>query len=144
MNAVKEPLAAALADLEHAFGEDVRGREQEWAAQVDRALVRLEKGVRQHDANLESEEGGVVDVQSAQVPSPTMDRRLARLHADLADLLREARRLHRLGAEARPDTPAFDAFRARAAQLLQALERYEEKEARVILESTTLDLGAGD
>jgi hypothetical protein len=147
----KKTLAAAVANLERALGEDGGRAGRVWAARVDQALFGIEQALHRHDATLEPRDGAVVDVESGQAPSPGLDRRIARLHEELAGCLAEAgalrARVRKVLEGPAPDglgPGTFDAFRRRAGALLDALGRYEREEAHVILETTTTDIGAGD
>ena len=121
---------------------------------------------RQHAATLEAPDGRVVDVDSARLPSPTMSRRAAKLHEELDRFLDETRALRTKvrgvapgqGSADNPSAlagaltvapeagaiPDFGVFWTRAQELLNALNRYEEQEANLILDSVTTDIGAGD
>jgi hypothetical protein len=79
-----------------------------------------------------------------------MDRNLDRLHTGLSDLLAEAGELRgelrrHLDEDARESgLTDFDDLARRAAEVADALDGYEHAEARVIQESVTTDIGAGD
>jgi hypothetical protein len=70
-------------------------------------------------------------------------RQVHGLHRELEELQAEARALRdSLSGGAAP--PDFGPLRARARRLLESLGRYNEDEARVILDSINTDIGAGD
>jgi hypothetical protein len=141
----RETLASAVVHLEQALAGDLARRPHDWAARVEQALTGLERAVRRQDAQLESPDGGVVEVGSGQAPSPGMHRRLGRLHEDLTGFLDEVGALRGRARQVREGNPdVTDGLRRRAADLLGALRRYERDEARVIFETASTDIGAGD
>src|SRR2546425_8038373 len=110
MRAKRRSLAAAVAELKRAFSQDVGLNQRDWADRVDRALGVLTQAVRLHDANLESSDGGLVEIDSARSPSGTMQRQVGRLHQGLEDCLREARALRASVEAARASASAGGAF----------------------------------
>jgi hypothetical protein len=145
MRAKKRSLAETVAGLESALDADAVGRERDWAERLGRALGLLAQAVRRHAAELDSEGGLYID--SARSHCRTMDRQVTQLHTDLVAALQRACVLRAEMAEARASGPpgrAFldaQAFRRRGRELLSALRRYEEDEARLILECATTDIG---
>ncbi len=159
-------LLTAVEGLERALADNAAGRPRDWTDRVQRALAEIEKAVRDHLATLESPEGCVVDVDRPMVPSPVVARKTAQLHQELEGFLQEIRTLRReapaaaegCGSTVSPQglagaldvapelgaVPDYGVFCQKARALVTAVEQYEEEEARLILESVTPDVGAGD
>jgi hypothetical protein len=142
----RETLSWAVDNLEQALAQPALAAGA-WAGRVGWALAQLEQAIHRQDTILESPEGEFVEVESGQWPSQGMDRRVAHLHEELAGLLAEAEAL-RVLVHAVPeegvDSAVGDDFRRRAAALVECLHGYEQEEFRLILESATTDIGAGD
>lgn len=142
-----DALAAATVSLEQALVEDARHGRRVWAARVDQALAAVEEAAYRQDRDLEFADGSIWDVSGGQSPSPGMDRRVHRLHDDVDGLLvwtaRLRSRVRRL-LEDDTATPTVEELRDRGLELLQALGKHERREARLILENATTDIGAGD
>ena len=142
MRARNETLSAASAALEQALAVGANPTPG-WAVQVEDALSRVERAAHRQDAGLYAPTGGAVDIDSSQTPSPGLQRRLDSLHDDLGSLQARARTLQGLARHAPERTAAVDLHR-HAAALLDAVRRYEREEARLILDSVTVEVGAGD
>src|SRR5262245_4928317 len=82
----KVTLSMAIARLEEVLEEDPSRQPRAWAASVESALSVVELAVDRQDAILESRGGGL-ELDSGQVPSPGLDRKVGHLHGDLAELL---------------------------------------------------------
>jgi len=146
MRGNKKTMSATAASLEQAIHGGIQ-QPGGWAASVERALRNVEQAVQQQDKGLESPEGGLVDVGSAQESSPGMERRIDHLHGDLKSFLAEVRNLRsslRQVAEGASPGNVIEELRRRTGTLLEALKGYQQEEARLILETCTMDLGAGD
>jgi len=145
MRGNKKTLSATAASLEQA----VHGGIQQpggWAASVERVLANVEQAVQQQDSGLTSE-SGLVDVGSDQESSPGLERRIDHLHGELQYFLAEVRDLRsRLRQVPGGDSSGnvVSDLRRRTAVLLDSLKNYQQEEARLILETTTMELGAGD
>jgi hypothetical protein len=146
MTVKRDDLVAATDELEQALDASKGGRESGQDRRIGAALARVERAIREHAQTLEADGGGVVDIESPRVPSPAVDRQVDGLRSELDDLRREAGALRsRLtGGEAGERIPELSPFRQRVRRLVDSLCRYEEEEARVILESINTDVGAGD
>ena len=141
MRQEKETLSSAATELEQLLAQ--KGHPVViWAGRLARTLVGVEQAIRRHDAALESPEGEFIEVDSGQWPSQGMSRRVERLQGDLTGLLIETVALRGLAQRASEDD--FAELRQRGAALVEALERYGQDEARLIMESVTTDIGAGD
>jgi len=165
MSTKKQSFARAVDGLKQVLAGDVAGQGGAWVRRVDQALSAVERAVRQHRATLRDAEGRVVDVDSSLNPSPGVARRADGLSQELDSLLIEAQVLrtklkgvHPSSGVTDPSTAAvslpvapevgdrtdFSVFCQRAERLVERLGRYEEEEAQLILDSVTMDLGAGD
>jgi hypothetical protein len=146
MTAQRDNLVAAVAQLEKALAGPDAGPDAGPEAsrqRLDAALAALVQAVDEHGRALDAGEGRVVDVESPRLPSPTVDRQVGQLHRELQELRGEAAAVRdRLAAGAA--TPDFGPLRGRVRRLLECLQRYNQDEARVILDSVTTDIGAGD
>jgi hypothetical protein len=166
MQTPNDNLEAAADGLERALAEEVGGREQAWAGNVDGALAAVEEAVREHAAALEGPDGRLVEVDRDLLPSPTVTRRAAHLRQELDGFLKEAQALRSKvpgavqtsGVSANPQNlagalevapeagaaPDRGVFHQRARRLLEGLRRYPKEEGEVILDGITPDIGAGD
>jgi len=143
----KNVLPQAIAGLEKALAAQWDHEPQVWTARVDQALFAIEQAIWRHDATLESDEGHLTEVDSAQSPSPGLDRRVGRLHDGLADVGREVgvlRQSVRQVLNAGGEQGLSDGLRDRIFELLHALRECSNEEANLVLETTTTDIGAGD
>lgn len=148
-------------ELALALSAEVVGRELDWAESFSSALATLEDGLRQHIALAESVDGIFAKVELTR---PTVLRQINQLRREHLHLLDEVRELQRLVttatrafqprralglldlpvAETRGTVPDFGALRDRAEHLIALLERHEEAEHLIVMESVTTDIGAGD
>jgi hypothetical protein len=131
-------------NLERALGAPAEGPGV-WVARLEGALIAVQRAILSQASGLGEPGGGLVGVGADQAPSPGLDRRLGRLLDDLSGLLEESRAL-RAGARdaALGDARALDGLRQRGRHLLGGLRRHEREEVRLVLESVTTDIGAGD
>lgn len=161
-----ETLKAAAERLEKVLDENKFGPDQGWTDRVDRALADIEQAVQVHASALQPADGRIVKVDRPRLPSPGVDRRAAALRQELDELLRETTELRAkvkgvaaaFGVNVNPSglagalpvapeagaLPDFGVFRQRVKHLADGLERYEEEEAHLILDSVNTDIGAGD
>lgn len=144
-------LLSAMENLEQAIAPDPGRGPRVWAARVDQALFGVEQAIRGEGAVITAAADGNIDPGNGQTPSPGMDRRVDHLRDELADLLDEAASLRGQvrqvleGISQNPLAPAvFTRFRSRIDDLLNGLGTYEQEETRLILETTSTDIGAGD
>jgi hypothetical protein len=150
MRVKQETLSTAITNLEHSLAASGPAS-QNWNYALEQALSGIIEGVRRQDDLLDSPNGGVTQVSGGQAPSSGVDRRVHGLHDDLDALLAEAGDLRaevrRVQARATVEgTKTVDGtgLRRRAGALLAALNRYEQDEAWLILETATTEVGAGD
>jgi len=143
----KDVLPQTLASLEKAIAAQWEHEPQVWTARVDQGLSALEQAIWRHNAALESSDGNVTEVDSAQSPSPGMDRQIGHLHDGLTDLGQEVGVLRHSVREvlnAGGERGLSEELRDRIISLINALRHYNQEETRLILETTTTDIGAGD
>jgi len=157
-----DPLTIPLTRLERILSEPYPGRERDWAEGVGAALGALEAGLRQHEYLAETPNGLFAGVD---LHRPTFVRQMNGLRLDIASFLRELQELRsRLGQAARafqpPDlsgsmdrlptpvaraaVPHFGELRRGVGGFLGRLRRHRDEETRLVLESVTTDIGAGD
>jgi len=157
-----DPLTTPLVQLERVRAEPYPGRERDWAERLADALGTVEAALRQHECLAEAPNGlfAGVDLQR-----PTLLRQMNELRLEIAGFMREAQdlrgRLHqaarafqppdlhghpdRLPAPvARTVVPHFGELREAVSRFLARLRRHREEETRLVLESVTVDIGAGD
>jgi hypothetical protein len=166
MTATIDPLLKAVGELEAMLATDAAARPGDWAERVERVLADVEQAVQQRLAAVKSSPGRPVKVDCPRLPSPAVERGQADLQGLLYDLMREAKtlRTQARGATPAPDVQAdpanlagalpvapeagavadFGVFLQHAQELAEALRHYEDEEARLILESVNMDIGAGD
>jgi hypothetical protein len=165
MPAEKHSLVRAVEDLKRAVNAPTRGRGNDWTRRMDQAILAVEQAVQRHDASLSDDKGCVVDVDSSLNPSPGVARKADGLHQTLDDLLREIQSLRRALPSVHPapadmdsstaagalevapevgDLADFGVFCEHIKEALDGFDRFSEKEAVLMQESVTLDLGAGD
>jgi hypothetical protein len=165
MSTKKYSLAKAVKELRAALDDYAPGREKARGQRLEQTLAAMEEGARQHRACLKDSEGRVVDVDTSLNPSPGVSRRVEELWQELDNLLQEIRSLREKAENVHPSTAKedvatvagslpvapeaadgvdFAVFRARVERLVEGFEHFDEEEARLIQESITMDLGAGD
>jgi hypothetical protein len=151
-----DSLVVSLESLRQALAADVPGREREWAEAVGAALVRIEGALRQQQAAAQAPDGSLAEVDETR---PTLARQADALRNHYDDLLvqllglrEEVRRAvvaFTPAAESSVRTSGagvadFGTIRQQAEQILTGLQENKETEAKLVLESVTTDIGAGD
>ncbi|HEY7426792.1 MAG TPA: hypothetical protein VH682_21325 [Gemmataceae bacterium] len=165
MSTKKYSLAKAVMELRDALDQYAPGREKAGGQRLEKALAAMEEGARRHRACLKDSEGRVVDVDTSLNPSPGVARRAEELWQELDNLLQEIRSLRAKAESVHPSTTKgdvatvagslpvapeaadgvdFGVFRGRVERLVEGFEHFNEEEARLMQESVTMDLGAGD
>jgi len=157
-----DPLTTPLGHLERVRAESYLGRERDWAERVADTLGTLEAALRQHECLAETPNGlfAGVDLQR-----PTFVRQMNDLRLEIARFLREVQELRgrfhqaarafqppellahpdRLPApRARTAVPHFGELRDDVGGFVARLRRHRDEETRLVLESVTVDIGAGD
>jgi len=143
-------LSTAVEELNWVLSAGTSCSTRAWVERLDSALESIGQAIGLHGDPLEPLERVDPSV-GGQVPSPTTDRQVGRLHSELTGLLHDlsdlrARLLLALEAclEDDPAPGDFDGLRDRAAAIRDALDRYGHAEARLLQESATTDIGSGD
>ena len=150
-----DPLVVSLDALRQALVADVPGREREWAEAVGDALGCIERSLRQQAAAKVSD-GPLAEVDETR---PTLARQADAVRSHYDDLLMQLLSLRDEVQRAivaftpaaelstRPSAAGvadFGAIRRQAEQVLAGLQQNKETEAKLVLESVTTDIGAGD
>ena len=141
MSVQRDSVHAAVEDLERALVKEPHRSAADWADQMDQAFVAVKRAVRERDADLKTSGGQLVDVASARMPSPTVDRQAGDLCHELEGVLDEVAALE---AEVGGGTGDLSAVHNRIARLLRALRRFERAEADVVQDAVNTDIGGGD
>jgi hypothetical protein len=133
MPATKDNLMAAVSDLERVLGETGA------TAELEPALAGLETALQRHAQLLRQPDGLVGKLDRPRIPSPGLDRQTGHLGEEAQRLLCDVQEL-------RQRLPAGDpaALCQRARILAEGLEHFEDKEARLILDTVNTDVGAGE
>jgi hypothetical protein len=161
MPATTDNLLVAIEELVRVLNGPAGG-----IARLERALGNLEQTVQRHAEALGEPDGLVGQIDRPRVPSPGLDRHTEHLREELAHFLEDIRKLRRRArsegqtpplsadpenlAGALPVAPEAGALSnqgvlvQRARQLARALERYENEEADLLLDTVNMDIGAPD
>jgi hypothetical protein len=157
-----DPLSASVHELQQVLAQGYPGRERDWAERVSVALGAVETALRQHAGLSETPDGifAAVDLRR-----PTLLRQMNDLRLSLTDLLGEVgalrERVRQAGRAfttsdphgvldslpapvARAAVPHFGELRAEVEDFLGRLRQQHQEETRLVLESVTTDIGAGD
>jgi hypothetical protein len=158
-----DELLPPLEQFQAALAGEVAGRERDWAEQVRRALAQVQEALQRHAADTAATAGPFAEVDLTR---PSLVRQVGELRREHAEFLEHAASLQKELAHAalafqRPAdaaTPAgglpapapvpavadFSAIRHRGEQLAAALQEHRGREAGLVIESVTTDIGAGD
>lgn len=147
-------------ELELAVNAEVAGREADWGESVANALEQLELALRQHAAAAEDQDGPYSQIDLTR---PTVIRQIQQLRREHGAMIDEVRSLtdvvRRAALAFRPTSglnwldhlagasrtvPDFSAVRERAARFLAWVQRHEEDEDMLLLDSVAMDIGTGD
>jgi hypothetical protein len=137
----------AEASLEAALEARPDPEPRRWAARVDHALATIASALARHGRCLRDDGGALLELFGGQAPSPGMNRQVKRLRLEVAELQQVTEALQSRVREilsSRDERGPIGKVKEQAAHLLAALDRYFQKEAHVILVSTTTEVGAGD
>jgi DNA repair ATPase RecN len=131
----------ALHELELHAGSPSPGREQEWLRHACAALAALEQVLESQHTNSSDAESTLSDIERDE---PRLRNRVVQLRRDYAALHAATRRL-RAQLEVTPPSPGHivDA-RQRLDRLATELRYQRAREADLVYEAYTVDLGAGD
>src|SRR6266480_3053021 len=158
-----DALSLPLDDFERALHEEFPGHERDWAENVRLTLTGILQALRDHTANAEGEDGLLSEVDLTR---PSLVRGVSELQREHLDFVEEAAGLQAdienavqafkpadPGApptalpEPKPPMvtiPDFGTLRQRGEDLAAALHHHKDEEAKLMIESVTTDLGAGD
>jgi hypothetical protein len=162
--APKDFLSRSVDRLEDALAGEVVRRERCWAADVARALRRVERGLRRYYNVDQAADDPIADLDRMR---PTLFRQWNILHLHFRDLFKRAQRLRRdaqraaeafqpVGealaaavltagrASSAEAVPVFGDIRQRALEILSDLNRSREAQTALLLESVVTDIGVGD
>jgi hypothetical protein len=144
MSAKREDLLAAVTHLERVLKHPAG---PPGAAHLEQALANLEDVVSRHTATLRDPNALMgSDMDRPRIPSPGVDRQTRHLREELKGLLQDVRNLRT--RVPLPDSPGAWGDHAnlarRARKLAEALERYEDHEVHLILDSVNTDIGSPD
>ena len=143
----QQKLLDAIDRLEELVAEGAPARPPTWRAQAEQALVQIEHALNKHAREIAKADGQLVIVDRPLVPSPTAQHRGRQLQSDLHYLRDETRALRQRIHASAPEMGAgvdVTSFCKLVRHLVEALERFENREASLILESVNTDIGAGD
>ena len=130
----------AIQVLESMAGRAAPGRDRDWQADVVESLRQLEEALRQQPASYEDPTSLLADIAQQQPRLRTWVRQLHRQWSELADSTESLRQQLE-----RPDE-AWDYadVRERLRGLLNALYHHRGREADLVFEALSTDLGVGD
>jgi hypothetical protein len=159
----QDVLAEPIDKLEFSLAAESRGRERDWAQEVNNALGGLEGALGLHTAFAETPDGLFT---KANLTRPTSVRRVSELRQEHRDIqaVTQSLRAHIQTVQQAfqtPDAsvakvdilpepiplapvPDFGAIRRSLAQLLTSLQRHQREEIKLLLESVNTDIGVGD
>jgi hypothetical protein len=158
-----DQLGEVLDQFRTVLGEHAGSDEHNWAGRMWYATGRLEKELQRHIELTKGPDGLAAEVDQSR---PTLVRQQEKLQQDYQNLLEQCLALkwemYRLSqpldgpkAELGKSLPAavenastgpvdVAILRERLEQFLTRLEEHQQKEASLVLESVTTDIGAGD
>jgi hypothetical protein len=159
MQTKQRTLTTAVRRLAVTAALDAVGREYEWATLVSDTLATVARALLLHLAHEETANGPLA---LADWTRPTVARRAGRLCAETRLLLRRAEELRAkveeaarcfappgetsaiLPPSASRRVPDFGELRREVQDLIADLDRHNDEEVGLVLQSVTTDLGAGD
>jgi hypothetical protein len=156
MMQTRDDLRSAIEGLQRALTAVAPGKEASWADGVALALGAIERQLRQHAGASSAEVGPLAEVDLTR---PTLARQTDALRCEESDVIRQVRSLRaavhaaaqafQLPAAAAPRAeaaaiPDFGSFRRQGQELADHLEKIENAETDLVLESINTDIGVGD
>lgn len=141
--------------LERALDVHDLSETEAWAEQVGGALADVERLMEQHRSQWNTADS---PYQTVDLTRPTLSRKLASLRLSFGTTLVKAIALREkferitttllaarpVGKQPARSAPSFDHAKSQGQALVEALRSYNDKESRLVLESSCTDLGAGD
>jgi len=160
---IEDVLAQPINKLERALSTDFPGHERDWAQGVGNALTEVEQALGLHTALAETPDGLLTKIDLTRPTSVRQVSGLRREHTELQEQTRSLKTQLRGAAqafqaphaalgrvEAPPEpvpvspAPDFGSIRQAAGQLLAALQRHQQDETKLLLDSVNTDIGVGD
>jgi hypothetical protein len=131
----------AMQLLESMVGRAAPGRDRAWQADIVGALAQLEEALRQQQASYEDPTSLLADIGQQHPRLRTWVRQLHRQWRELADSAGSLRE-----QLAQPDDIGwnFADIREQLRGLLNALHHHRAREADLVFEALSTDLGVGD
>jgi small-conductance mechanosensitive channel len=137
----RERSLLALQELELCAGSPAPGREVRWLEQVLDALDVLGRMLAAQQENSADDASMLSDIQRDH---PRLHNRVAQLRRSYRELHEAVTRLHDELAATAPDDMQFTDVRRRLDRIATELRYQRAREADLVYEAFTVDLGAGD
>jgi hypothetical protein len=159
----EEVVTRALNELKQALDRQIPGHERRWAQEMTVAVAHVVAALKRRQAVTAAPQGLFAEVF---VVCSTLARQVSALRQEQSELMKQARSLaaelsaaaqaFRLAdndlsranplpaPKANHAIPHFGKLRASAERLLEALDRHQNQETKLILESVTTEIGVGD
>ena len=131
----------AMHTLEKMMGRAAPGRDRAWHRDIIDALRDLELAIRQQQSSYEEPSSLLVEIAQEQPRLRTWIRQLHRQWNDLANQTRTMRQELELADEV---STSYADIRERLRWLITALHHHRAREADVVYEALSIDLGLGE
>jgi hypothetical protein len=129
-------LQAALVAVEDAVAAPWSGRDADWRARVDAALLEAEAALAAHVAATESPDGLFAEVMEQ---APRLAHAVEKLRAEHVTLREALAELRRLAAEAPPEE-----VYERTLPVLGAFSQHRHRGAELVYDAYNVDISTGD